>query len=78
MLGGEVDCAFLQFDRLVETTGFGVGCGKRAEQRRFASGGEMLTTSAVYDNLQGMAKELQAQGKEFRENPRKFLRMKLF
>jgi phospholipid/cholesterol/gamma-HCH transport system substrate-binding protein len=40
--------------------------------------GEMLTTSAVYDNLDGMAKELQAKGKEFRENPRKFLRMKLF
>jgi hypothetical protein len=38
----------------------------------------MLTTSAVYDNLEGMAKELQAQGKEFKENPRKFLRMKLF
>jgi phospholipid/cholesterol/gamma-HCH transport system substrate-binding protein len=43
----------------------------------FSAGG-MLTTSAVYDNLEGMAKELQAQGKEFKENPRKFLRMKLF
>jgi phospholipid/cholesterol/gamma-HCH transport system substrate-binding protein len=43
----------------------------------FGAGG-MLTTSAVYDNLRGMAKELQAQGKEFRENPRKFLRMKVF
>ena len=40
--------------------------------------GAMLTTSAVYDNLDGMAKEFQAKGKEFRENPRKFLRMKLF
>jgi phospholipid/cholesterol/gamma-HCH transport system substrate-binding protein len=40
--------------------------------------GPMLTTSAVYDNLQGMAKELQATTKEFRENPRKFLRIKLF
>lgn len=38
----------------------------------------MLTTSAVYDNLQGMAREFQAQGKDFRENPRKFLRLKLF
>jgi phospholipid/cholesterol/gamma-HCH transport system substrate-binding protein len=38
----------------------------------------MLTTSAVYDNLAGMAKELHANGKEFRENPRKFLRIKLF
>ena len=43
----------------------------------FNAGG-MLTTSAVYDNFDGMAKELQAKGKEFRENPRKFLRMKLF
>jgi phospholipid/cholesterol/gamma-HCH transport system substrate-binding protein len=43
----------------------------------FNAGG-MLTTSAVYDNLDGMAKEFQAKGKEFRENPRKFLRMKLF
>ena len=40
--------------------------------------GPMLTTSAVYDNLLGMAKELQATTKEFRENPRKFLRIKLF
>ena len=38
----------------------------------------MLTTSAVYDNLQGMAKELQVGTKEFRENPRKYLRFKLF
>ena len=38
----------------------------------------MLTTSAAYDNLAGMAKEFQARGKEFRENPRKFLRIRLF
>jgi hypothetical protein len=38
----------------------------------------MLTTSAVYDNLQGMAKELQTTTKEFRESPQKFLRMKIF
>ena len=38
----------------------------------------MLTTSAVYDNLQGMAKELQVGTKEFRENPKKYLRFKLF
>ena len=43
----------------------------------FNAGG-MLTTSAVYDNFDGMAKELRTKGKEFRENPRKFLRMKLF
>jgi len=38
----------------------------------------MLATSAVYDNLAGMAKEFQATGKEFRENPRKYLRLKVF
>src|ERR1035437_5322496 len=40
--------------------------------------GPMLTTSAVYDNWQGMAKEFQATTQEFRENPQKFLRIKLF
>ena len=43
----------------------------------FNAGG-MLTSSAVYDNFRGMAKEIQATAKEFRENPRKFLRLKLF
>jgi MlaD protein len=38
----------------------------------------MLTNSAVYDNLWGMAQELQSTTKEFRENPQKFLRLKLF
>jgi phospholipid/cholesterol/gamma-HCH transport system substrate-binding protein len=38
----------------------------------------MLTSSAVYDNLQGMAKELQTTTKEFRENPKKYLRIKMF
>jgi phospholipid/cholesterol/gamma-HCH transport system substrate-binding protein len=40
--------------------------------------GPMLTSSAVYENLQGMAKEVQTTTKEFRQNPRKFLRIKLF
>ena len=38
----------------------------------------MMTTSAVYDNLDGMAKEFQATTKDFRENPHKFLRLKVF
>ncbi|HXA51439.1 MAG TPA: MlaD family protein [Candidatus Acidoferrum sp.] len=37
-----------------------------------------MASSEVYDNLVGMAKELQGTTKEFRENPRKFLWMKLF
>jgi phospholipid/cholesterol/gamma-HCH transport system substrate-binding protein len=40
--------------------------------------GPMLTAPAVYENFQGMAKELQTTMKEFRENPQKFLRIKLF
>jgi phospholipid/cholesterol/gamma-HCH transport system substrate-binding protein len=38
----------------------------------------MMVTSAVYDNLTGAGKEMQRQAKEFRENPRKFLRLKIF
>ena len=37
-----------------------------------------MATSAVYDNLAGMAKELQTTTRDFRENPRKYLRVKLF
>jgi phospholipid/cholesterol/gamma-HCH transport system substrate-binding protein len=38
----------------------------------------MMATSAVYDNLAGSAKQMHQTLKEFRENPRRFLRMKLF
>jgi phospholipid/cholesterol/gamma-HCH transport system substrate-binding protein len=38
----------------------------------------LLTNSAVYDNLQGMAKEFQTTTKDFRENPKKYLRVKVF
>jgi phospholipid/cholesterol/gamma-HCH transport system substrate-binding protein len=38
----------------------------------------LLTTSAVYDNFNGMAKELQGSVKDFRENPRKYMRLKVF
>lgn len=38
----------------------------------------MLTSTAVYDNLKGMAKELQETTQEFRENPKKYLRVKVF
>jgi phospholipid/cholesterol/gamma-HCH transport system substrate-binding protein len=37
-----------------------------------------MASSEVYDNLVGMAKELQGTAKEFRTDPRKFLRMKFF
>jgi phospholipid/cholesterol/gamma-HCH transport system substrate-binding protein len=38
----------------------------------------LLTNSAVYDNLRGMAKELQTTTKDFRENPKKYLRVRVF
>jgi hypothetical protein len=38
----------------------------------------MLATSAAYDNLNGAARQMQQTLKEFRENPRKFLRLKVF
>jgi phospholipid/cholesterol/gamma-HCH transport system substrate-binding protein len=38
----------------------------------------MLNTSAVYDNFNGMAREIHVTLKDFRENPKKYLRMKLF
>lgn len=37
-----------------------------------------MLTSEVYDNLNGAVKEFQSQTKEFRENPKKFLRLKVF
>jgi len=38
----------------------------------------MMATSAVYDNLNGAARQMQQTLKEFRETPRKFLRLKVF
>ena len=38
----------------------------------------MMATSVVYDNLNGAVREAQRAMKEFRENPKKFLRLKLF
>jgi hypothetical protein len=38
----------------------------------------MMITSTVYENLNGAVKEIQQEAKEFRENPRKFLRLKVF
>jgi len=38
----------------------------------------MLGSTVVYENLQGMAKELQGTVKDFRGNPQKYLRLKVF
>lgn len=37
-----------------------------------------MTTSQAYDNLNGLAREFQDTVRDFRQNPRKFLRMKVF
>jgi phospholipid/cholesterol/gamma-HCH transport system substrate-binding protein len=38
----------------------------------------LLSTPAEYDNLNGFARELQKTVRDFREDPRKFLRLKIF
>jgi phospholipid/cholesterol/gamma-HCH transport system substrate-binding protein len=40
--------------------------------------GRLMTNSSAYENLQGRTKDLQGVLKELRENPRKFLRLKVF
>jgi phospholipid/cholesterol/gamma-HCH transport system substrate-binding protein len=40
--------------------------------------GAQFGTSAMYDNLNGMAKELETTLKDFREDPHKYLRLKVF
>jgi hypothetical protein len=37
-----------------------------------------LETSAAYDNLNGMARTLRDTLRDFRQNPRKYLRLKVF
>src|SRR5579872_2209314 len=38
----------------------------------------LFNTSEMYDNLAGAAREMQSSLRDFRENPRKFLRLKVF
>ena len=40
--------------------------------------GPAMTTSQAYDNLNGFARELQDTVRDFRQNPRKFMRIKVF
>ena len=42
------------------------------------SANPMLTSTGVYESLNGMAQELQSTMKDFRENPKKYLRVKVF
>ncbi|HUK19398.1 MAG TPA: MlaD family protein [Bryobacteraceae bacterium] len=38
----------------------------------------LFSSSSAYDNLNGFAREMETSMREFRENPKKFLRMKVF
>ena len=38
----------------------------------------LLNTTAVHENLNGLAKELSGALREFRQDPKKFLRLKIF
>jgi phospholipid/cholesterol/gamma-HCH transport system substrate-binding protein len=40
--------------------------------------GPAMTTSQTYDNLNGLARELQDTVRDFRQNPRKYMRIKVF
>jgi phospholipid/cholesterol/gamma-HCH transport system substrate-binding protein len=40
--------------------------------------GPAMTTTQAYDNLNGFARELQDTVRDFRQNPRKFMRIKVF
>jgi hypothetical protein len=48
------------------------------QQAETMNASPMLATPAVYDNLNGMAREWQGTIKEFQADPRKFLRLKIF
>ena len=39
--------------------------------------GQLLVNASLYDNLNGTAREMQGLMKDFRANPKKFLRIKL-
>jgi len=40
--------------------------------------GPGMTTTQAYDNLNGFARELQGTLRDFRQNPRKYMRLKVF
>ena len=40
--------------------------------------GQMLLNAQMYESLNGALRQLQSTVKEFREDPQKFLRMKMF
>jgi phospholipid/cholesterol/gamma-HCH transport system substrate-binding protein len=67
---------FLQSDQMYNSWNRGVGLLIRSVDE--FNNGPMMTRFDAYENFRGMAKELQGTIKEFRENPRKYMRLKLF
>ena len=63
------DALYRQWNRSIETL---------IQQVDETNASPLFSTSAVYDNMNGFARELGKSVREFRENPRKFLRLKLF
>jgi hypothetical protein len=43
-----------------------------------ANSGSLFNTTEMYDSLNGAAKEMTATFRDFRQNPKKFLRLKVF
>ena len=43
-----------------------------------SNAGPLFNTTEMYDNLTGAAREMTATFRDFRQNPKKFLRLKVF
>jgi phospholipid/cholesterol/gamma-HCH transport system substrate-binding protein len=67
---------FLQSDRLYTEWNRNIaGLIQKVDE---VNAGPMFTTPEMYDSLNGFAKEMRDSVKDFREDPRKFLRLKVF
>lgn len=63
------DALYRQWNRSIESV---------IQQVDEVNASPLFSSSAVYDNINGFARELGKNVKEFREDPRKFLRLKVF
>ena len=67
---------FMRSDEMYNSWNRGVGLLIRSVDE--FNTGPMMTRLDAYENFSGMSKELQGTIREFRENPRKYMRLKLF
>jgi phospholipid/cholesterol/gamma-HCH transport system substrate-binding protein len=67
---------FLQSDRLY--TEWNRNLAGLIQTVDAVNAGPMFTTSEMYDNLNGFAREMRDTVKDFRQDPRKFLRLRVF